>query len=82
MQQTHPGITPAALRAWRETHGLSQYRLAKLLGVNNATVTRWEAGEMEIGNPVLLSLALEALSARLASHSAPDGEVRQAERPE
>ena len=41
--------------------GLNQTELAQRLGVARNTVWRWEAGEEPIGNPAIVSLALEAL---------------------
>jgi len=54
-------MTPADLRAWRKTAGLSQSELASALGVAVMTVSRWERGQREI--PSFLHLALKALSA-------------------
>jgi transcriptional regulator with XRE-family HTH domain len=49
------------LRRRRVALGLNQTELAQRLGVARNTVWRWEAGEEPIGNPAMVSLALEAL---------------------
>jgi DNA-binding XRE family transcriptional regulator len=51
------------VRAWRTAHGLSQAKLAKLLGVQWLTVQRWEAGTY--GVPPYLNLALKQLDQEL-----------------
>lgn len=53
-------MTPADLTAWREANSLSQSELARLLGVDHATVWRWEHGKTAV--PPFLHLALKALS--------------------
>jgi len=55
-------MTPAELQQWRSATGLSQARLATLLGVRTMTVSRWETGTRTI--PSFLHLALEALHSR------------------
>ena len=52
-------MIPKQLQKWRRINGLSQAKLAKLLGVDVMTVSRWERGIVNI--PPYLSLALEAL---------------------
>jgi DNA-binding transcriptional regulator YiaG len=56
-------MTNQDLKSWRTERGLSQGKLAKVLGVRSMTVARWEWGVMRI--PALLPLALEALENRL-----------------
>jgi DNA-binding transcriptional regulator YiaG len=51
-----------ALRTWRQKWGLSQAKLAKLLGVSTMAVAYWEWGKRRI--PPLLPLALKALEYR------------------
>lgn len=51
------------LKVWRKRRGLTQARLAELLGTYQVTVARWEGGTRKI--PFLLPLALEALEIRL-----------------
>lgn len=41
-------ITPAALRGWRERHGMTQTQLAEHLGVGRKAVGHWETGERGI----------------------------------
>lgn len=45
-------MTPAELKAARTRLGLSQTRLAALLGVEQSTVWRWESGENHVPAPV------------------------------
>jgi transcriptional regulator with XRE-family HTH domain len=55
------------VKAWRRAHGLTQSQLARLLGVENMTVSRWERGlTKRQADGRLLELALEALDRRLA----------------
>lgn len=56
-------MTPDELRHWRSAAKLSQPGLARLLGVQPLTISRWENSTHEI--PPYLHLALEALTARL-----------------
>jgi len=57
-------MTGEELRAARAALGLSQAALGRALGVPQATVWRWEAGEHPIERPLMMALALEALRAR------------------
>jgi len=52
-------MTGAQLKAKREQIGLTQSQLAKALGVNVGTISRWERDAREI--PPYLELALQAL---------------------
>ena len=54
-------MTPAELRELRAALGLSQRALAERLGVQYATVARWETGHHAIQHPTMLRLALERL---------------------
>jgi transcriptional regulator with XRE-family HTH domain len=56
------------VREFRERHGLTQRRLADLLGVDPMTVSAWERGTR---NPpaLMLELALAELSRRLNKKS-------------
>lgn len=47
------------LKKWRQRNGYSQAHLAKVLGVDVMTVSRWERGVREI--PSFLHLALSYL---------------------
>lgn len=51
-------MTPTDLRATLTRLGLSQVGAAKVLGVNDRTVRRWIAGDLEIPNPAALALHL------------------------
>ena len=54
------------LKEWREAHGLTQSQLARLLGVESVTISRWERGAAKRGAPgELLELALEGLERRI-----------------
>lgn len=52
-------MTPVELTAERERMGLTQARLAELLGIHARTVSSWEQGRQAI--PPFLRLALQAL---------------------
>ncbi len=56
-------MKPEEFRAIRESAGLSQGRLARLLGLGRdggRAVRRWESGERSIGGPVTICMrALE-----------------------
>ena len=56
-------MTNREFKSWRMKWGLSQGKLAKVLGVRSMTVARWEWGTIRI--PALLPLALEALENRM-----------------
>lgn len=55
-------MTPAELKAWRTLLGLSQPALARVLGVDPMTVSRWERGVRRI--PPYLPWALDGLEQR------------------
>jgi transcriptional regulator with XRE-family HTH domain len=57
-------VTPDDIRRWREERGLSQADLARLLGVRQATVSRWESGDRPPTLP-LVRLALERLGQKI-----------------
>ena len=52
-------MTPKELKKWRESSSYSQSQLAKVLGVNVMTISRWERGVRSI--PSFLHLTLECL---------------------
>jgi lysophospholipase L1-like esterase/DNA-binding XRE family transcriptional regulator len=54
-------VTPDELQAARAALGVSQKKLAELLGVAQSAVSRWEAGQQRIAHPTMLRLALERL---------------------
>ena len=63
-------MTPDTLKAWRESHELTQNQLASLLNVTTTTISRWECGQSKI--PAFLLLALHHLHRELAStHKTP-----------
>jgi len=45
------------LKSWRQKNGYSQGQLAKVLGVDVMTVSRWERGVREIPSFLYLALA-------------------------
>ena len=54
------------VREWRHARGLSQSQLARLLGVESVTISRWERGTVKRGySDQVIELALEALDRRL-----------------
>ena len=56
------------MKAWREQHGLTQAQLARLLGVDQMTISRWERGASKRAAPGrLLELALKRLDDELAA---------------
>lgn len=59
-----PIITPAALKAWRETYGFTQPDLADVLGVHYRTVQEWESETSTKRPPAYLTLALERIAER------------------
>lgn len=52
------------LTAMRKGLGLTQGQLAKLLGLDPGTLSRWERGAQNIANPNLLGYALLGVAAR------------------
>src|SRR5579871_919928 len=54
-------MTPEELGRRRRQLGLTQAQLGKVLGVAGNTVARWERGELPLGSPELVTLALERL---------------------
>jgi DNA-binding transcriptional regulator YiaG len=57
-------MTSSELKAWRKQWGLSQEKLARLLGSHRVSIAQWETGRRRI--PSFLPLALEALENRLS----------------
>lgn len=69
-------MTPADLRAWRESLPLTPPKAAQALGVSYATYRDWEAGTSRTsGKPItlppMLGLACAALAAGLAPYAQP-----------
>lgn len=56
-------MTGEDLKIWRKKWGITQGKLAQLLGTYQETISRWERETR--GTPSHLSLALEALENRL-----------------
>src|SRR5215831_19092085 len=56
--------SPAALRARRESLGVSQETLARAIGVSVNTLVRWERGTQRIGDPCRVLRALRRLERR------------------
>jgi DNA-binding transcriptional regulator YiaG len=63
---------PAVRRVVRQRAGLSQGDVARVLGVNRVSVTRWESGAREPRRSNAVSYA--ALLDRLVRRSSPDAE--------
>ena len=59
------------LREWRREHRLTQVQLARALGVDAISVSRWERGTQEPPEE-MLDLALAELTRRLTTDA--DGE--------
>jgi len=55
-------MTPTEIRKLRKRMGLSQSSFAKLLGVHEVTVSRWENGAAGLSNPARTLLELLAQS--------------------
>jgi transcriptional regulator with XRE-family HTH domain len=49
------------IRNCRRSNGITQQRLAALLGITPNTVARWERGELPVQHPALLARALADL---------------------
>lgn len=56
-----------AIKTLSARTGLSQADIARLLGVPAKTLNAWLSGRVTCRHKVMLSLALEALSARLTT---------------
>ena len=56
------------LKAWRDAHGVSQAQLARILEVNQMTISRWERGAGKRAAPGrILEFALAEVERRLAA---------------
>ncbi|QMV33025.1 hypothetical protein 3Fb_00022 [Ralstonia phage Eline] len=47
-------MTGAGMRAWRQSHGLTQARAAECLGIQAVTVSQYERGVRRVPNTVAL----------------------------
>ena len=66
------GMDGHELKVRRVRLRMSQLQLARRLGVNQETISRWETGEVKIRHPVILLLAMRYLE--WAEATARDGE--------
>jgi DNA-binding transcriptional regulator YiaG len=48
-------MTPIEMKAWRKRLKLSQEKAAAALGVNRATLAKWETGKLPISRVVALA---------------------------
>lgn len=64
-------MTTKELKAWREQNHYTQVELAKVLGVTNICISRWETGERQI--PSFLALTLSCLERKGGEHIAAEG---------
>ena len=55
-------MKPDDLIAWRNEHRLTQDKLASMLGVTKACISRWESGKRHI--PAFLHIALKCLKVK------------------
>ena len=53
------------LRRWREEHCLSRYALSKMLGVESATIGRWENAQTSTVQQSLRGIVVELLEGRI-----------------
>lgn len=69
-------VTPEELRTARQSFGLSQEALAKLMGISPNTVARWERGERPIHQgQVRLAFKVLRLKAKLGHGESGSGAV-------
>jgi predicted ATPase/DNA-binding CsgD family transcriptional regulator/DNA-binding XRE family transcriptional regulator len=79
VQTVEPAADAAELRRRRRELGLSQSELARALGVAPNTLARWERGELGVGNPALLRLALDRIAGNSEPRAAPAATQPRAE---
>lgn len=60
------GLTPSILTERRQSLGLTQAELARILGVDSGTLSRWERGKQSITMPNMVSFALFGIAAARA----------------
>lgn len=68
-----PAATGATIREFRDRFSLNQAQFAKLMGVTQTAVSRWESSDRRIANGVIVTLALEHLEAELRRTSRQPG---------
>ncbi len=71
-------MTSEQLKEWRKQNAYSQIDLAKLLGVTNVCVSRWEIGMRNI--PSFLHLALKWLELKKGGESKTKGKKKRKEK--
>jgi transcriptional regulator with XRE-family HTH domain len=71
-------MTPNQVKAWRKKNGYSQSQLARALGVNVMTVSRWERGFMN--TPPFLHLALKWLELEGGENKTPRAGKKKGDR--
>ena len=71
-------MTSEQLKEWRKQNAYSQTDLAKLLGVTNVCVSRWEIGMRNI--PSFLHLALKWLELKKGGESKTKGKKKRKEK--
>lgn len=62
-------MTNTELKAWRESHALTQEQLAERLQVRGNTIARWERGKRQI--PPYLFFALQNLESQIEGENDP-----------
>lgn len=55
-------MIPQELMAWRKKHGLTQDKLASLLGITKPCISQWESGKRKI--PTFLHITLKCLKVK------------------
>jgi DNA-binding transcriptional regulator YiaG len=58
MAAQEASMTPRQLKALRAKLGLDQWGLAERIGVDQATISRWEAGKVPISRVAVLLLKM------------------------
>jgi DNA-binding XRE family transcriptional regulator len=52
------------IKSWRQSWGLTQDKMARLLGVHRVTIAKWEAGDR--GIPPFMHLALKQIEQEIS----------------
>jgi len=69
------------LREWRMKRGLTQKKLAKLLGIPVITLQTWEHGRYEPQHKLILQMALKELARKLKSAEARKAAAKKKKEP-